>query len=911
MRHPLVLAAILALAIPVRGSALAQILDADQSRAYPAGSVTAEGNGIAVTVRMDGGMGGAEIRFREALETTGRQRFVVEARADETTKTFLCVSRTELLGRDGAVCSYEPDFLFPPTWCLSEVCTAEMPSNLPGEVTGLRLTFWGPYDTGREVCLHLRRLEFQTLAELAAEIRPGPARRRPLPVRSTPPGPGEDRWGSISPGGGGWFRTLAISPHDGACFVGGDVGGVYRSRDRERSFDICNRGLTNTYINSIAFHPTDPRRVFVGTNGGPARSDDGGDTWRMLLRGLPPLRTFALDNPISSLLVDRADPRRVWAGVGRERDYGRLDAGARGGRVLVSDEGGDNWHEVRLPLGTETDAASVLSLEQSGSDPRVLFATTPAGVCRSEDRGETWARLATPGGYDLCFLAVHPRDPQTVLVSYRAGPGSRGGVLRSTDGGASWQEANEGLPAEASVWRLIADPGTPGRFILSYNGHAGLYETGDSGATWRAFSPGAATRWSWAYAHALGTGLGVDPRDPLRVLLCDDIDILETLDGGKTWDSVIADNVLAAAPDRPATWRGRSCDILCMGGPQAVAVDPSDPRRLFAGYWDLHLWRSDDGGQSLSRVVSGTTCGFGRAGAILLDPGNPDVMWVSVGENEARQRIYLSVNGGRSFRLVGHEASGLPPGGVFTLVLDPTSPSDRRTLLAGVAGYGIYRSTDGGMTWADRSAALPADSRMIKQIALDPVNPRRMYVAAGAHYHEGTHQRTRGYLAVSDDGGDHWRVTKPDVEAQCLLVDPTDPRRVYAGNRNYSGVDYPNAFYYSTDAGETWTAVDQEAFAEGPGRPDGTDGWRTFVAALAADPTQPGVLYAGLTNEMYNVDNGRGVFISRDWGRTWSPFPADGLSGLRVGTIVVDPVNPQRLYVGTGGNGLFRWGPEP
>jgi len=326
---------------------------------------------------------------------------------------------------------------------------------------------------------------------------------------------------------------------------------------------------------------------------------------------------------------------------------------------------------------------------------------------------------------------------------------------------------------------------------------------------------------------------------------------------------------------------------------------------------DLHTWRSDDGGQSLARVVSGTNCDFGRTGAILIDPANLDVMWLSVGRNYDRQRVYQSVNGGRSFRLVGHQGSGLPPGGIFTLVLDPTSPAASRTLYAGVTEYGVHRSTDGGLSWTDCSAGLPTDSRMIKQLALDPANPRRVYLAAGAHYHADTRQRVKGYLAVSDDAGEHWRVTKPDVEAQCLLVDPTDSRRVYAGNRNYSGVDYPNAFYYSTDAGETWTAVSQEAFAEGPGRPDGTEGWRTYVASLGADPTQPGVLYAGLTNEMYNVDNGRGVYVSRDWGRTWAPFPTTGLTNLRVGTLVVDPVNPRRLYVGTGGNGLFRWGPAP
>lgn len=899
-------------AAPVVATPVSQLVDTRQGTVRPAGTVTTEGDAVVITLRMgDSPLGGATIAFRDPLVTTGKERFVLEARAEESTQTYFCVSQTEFAGAEGTSCTYEPDLLFPPTWCLREVLLSDMPSGLPTAVTGLRLTFWAPYCAGEEIRFYLRRIEFQSRTEVAAELQPGPATRRPLPLTPVEPTPTDQRWVNLGPGGGGWFRDIAISPHDGTCFIGGDVGGVYRSRDRGRTWQIRNEGLANTYVNCVAFDPTDPSTIYLGTNGGPAKSTDGGDTWRMLLTGLPPLRTFAQDVPVSALLVDRTNLQRVWAGIGHERGYGALGNETEGGRVLLSEDGGEHCKVVALPLGADTRAASVLSLQQHPRSPQVLLATTPFALCRSEDRGATWTRLSVPEGYRLCFLAFHSDQPDTMLLSYLNGPGDRGGVLRSNDGGLTWSPSNQGLPADKAAWRLVADPGTPGRFYLAFNSQAGLYVTDNSGTDWRPFSPGRGTRWSWAYAHATGTGLAVDPRDPRRVMICDDIDILQTLDGGRSWESAIADKVLAATPDQPATWHGRGCEILCMGGPQAVAIDPSSPRTFFAGYWDLHTWRTDDGGQSFARVVSGTNCDFGRMGAALIDPDLPQVLWISVGRNYDRQRIYQSVNGGRSFRLVGHALSGLPPGGVFTLVIDPTSPSTGRTLYAGVTEYGVYRSTDGGLTWSDSSKGLPGDSRMIKQIALDPRNPRRLYLAAGAHYHPDTRQRVKGYLAVSEDGGENWRITKPDVEAQCLIVDPTDPRRLYAGNRNYSGVDYPNAFYYSTDAGETWTAVSQEAFAEGPGRPDGVEGWRTYVTCLAADPSRPGVLYAALANESYNVDNGRGVYVSRDYGKTWTPFPMTGLSNLRVHTLVVDPVNPQRLYAGTGGNGLFRWGPAP
>jgi len=80
------------------------------------------------------------------------------------------------------------------------------------------------------------------------------------------------------------------------------------------------------------------------------------------------------------------------------------------------------------------------------------------------------------------------------------------------------------------------------------------------------------------------------------------------------------------------------------------------------------------------------------------------------------------------------------------------------------------------------------------------------------------------------------------------------------------------------------------------------------VAALASDPAQPGVLCAGLSDDGYDVDNGRGVYVSRDFGLTWQPFGSGGPNGHRVVTLLAAPIYPARLEVGTGGHGLFRCG---
>ncbi|MDH7571848.1 MAG: hypothetical protein QHJ73_19885, partial [Armatimonadota bacterium] len=374
--------------------------------------------------------------------------------------------------------------------------------------------------------------------------------------------PRDRRWVSFGPGGGGWYRVVAFSPHDGACFVGADVGGIYRSRDGCRTWQMVNAGLPNLYVNDIAFHPTDARILYAGCNGGVVKSTDGGDTWQLKRSGFPPRATFGQTAPISAVMVDPHRPNVVYAGVGHERDYGAINPETLGGSIYRSEDGGETWQMVELPGGEETRRLSVFCFRPHPTDVNTLYATTQGGLFRSIDGGRSWHPLGRGlEGYATTFLAIRADQPHTMLLAYHRDRDGRGGVLKSTDGGATWATSNRGLPEVPECWRIVADPGDPRTYYLGWHRRSGLFVSHDAGDTWEALNLEGNVRSAWFFEGVNVTGLAVDPRNPKRLVYCNDMEIYQTLDAGRTWEQVCTDLVRPATADTPAVWRGRGCEV--------------------------------------------------------------------------------------------------------------------------------------------------------------------------------------------------------------------------------------------------------------------------------------------------------------------------------------------------------------
>ncbi|MBI2850560.1 MAG: hypothetical protein HYX80_05895 [Chloroflexi bacterium] len=264
---------------------------------------------------------------------------------------------------------------------------------------------------------------------------------------------------------------------------------------------------------------------------------------------------------------------------------------------------------------------------------------------------------------------------------------------------------------------------------------------------------------------------------------------------------------------REGTGGPRPLAVLRTADYHSLAFSPENPLVVFFGHHD-GIMRSDDGGKTWRR---------------LIEQRNFDAMAVVVDHRDSRL-VYLaghdvfevSQDGGLTWRPVQHDLPGTDIHGLAV------SPEDR--LFAFVVGYGLFSSSDAGLTWVRLSAQLPRD---VMAVAAGRGSPETLYVASIG----------QGVLK-SGDGGQTWVQAGGGLGSgavRAMALDPGAPNTVYAGGTS--------GLYKSADSGDFWTKL---AF---PGN---------NIVSLAISPAQPGLLLA------INIVKGEGqVYRSEDGGLTW------------------------------------------
>jgi BNR/Asp-box repeat protein len=228
-----------------------------------------------------------------------------------------------------------------------------------------------------------------------------------------------------------------------------------------------------------------PETLYAATGDAIARLDrsDGGWTAQLFLTG----------SGAQCLAVDPAEPGTIYAGL---RESG----------VRRTTDGGRTWVDCGLPqLG-------VFSLAVSAADGAVYAGTEPSALYRSDDGGESWRELESllelpsrptwsfpprPWTSHVRWIAPSPHEADVLLVGIELG-----GLMRSTDGGETWQDHRPG--AQPDVHSLAWHPQAAGRAYEAGGGGAAWSD--DGGETWHPADEGRDRHYTWSVA--------VDPHDP-------------------------------------------------------------------------------------------------------------------------------------------------------------------------------------------------------------------------------------------------------------------------------------------------------------------------------------------------------------------------------------------------------------
>jgi len=476
-------------------------------------------------------------------------------------------------------------------------------------------------------------------------------------------------------------------------------------------------------------------------------------------------------------------------------------------------------------------------------------------------------RLIGPfrGGRSVAVAGV-PSDPKTYYLG-----ATGGGVWKTTDAGLSWLPISDGFFKTGSVGAIAvagSDPNTiyVGMGEACVRGNAsngdGVYKSIDGGRTWRnvgleqTYHIGAVVvhpkNPDIVYVAAVGHLWGPNPERG----------VYRSTDGGQTWKQV-----LTRGPDT---------------GAADIAMDPSNPRVLYAGFWEASrkpwrldsggpgsgIWKSTDGGdtwQDLSHAPGLPRGVEGRIG-ITVSPANAERVWAIV--EAADGGVFRSDNGGRTWTRLNTENDLRQRAWYYSHIF--ADPKSADTVY--VNNVGMFKSIDGGRTFQQMRP--PHGDNHDLWIA--PENPERMILS------------NDGGATITADGGQTWSTedNQPTAQFYRVALDEDFPYHVYGAQQDNSTVRIASR----TLSGGI-TAAD---FYDVGG---GESGW------IAPDPRNSEIVYAGsygnlITRQDHRTGQMRNI---NAWPDNPMGYGADTLKYRFQWSFPIEfsPHDPKTLYIGS------------
>ncbi len=436
-----------------------------------------------------------------------------------------------------------------------------------------------------------------------------------------------------------------------------------------------------------------------------------------------------------------------------------------------------------------------------------------------------WRNIATNRAGRVTTAVGVPGNPR---VYYMGAAG--GGLWKTEDAGGRWRNISDGFMNTGSIGDIAVFEGNPSimyvgtgealvRGQMSSTGD-GVYKSIDAGATW--------THVGLEKTKQIGRVV-VHPSDANVVYVAalgsrwgpsDDRGVYRTTDGGATWQ-----RILFVSPS---------------AGASEVVMDPTNPRLLYATFWDFErtpwsirsggvgsgIWKSSDGGDTWMPLTNGLPAIMGRIG-IAVAPANPRRVYAVV-EAESGG-MYRSDDSGASWRrMSGNRMLQVRPWYFSTVTVDPKNAD-----VVFAPGFSLLRSSDGGITYAER----PSPHSDNHRLWINPANGQNMILP------------TDGGVVVSFDAGESWSSVEnqPTGQFYAVQTDELFPYNLYGGQQDGPSLRIPSRELGAT-SGARATTSNWTPLAGGE------------TARFAFDPKKPEIVFAtGFLGELHRYDLTTGI----------------------------------------------------
>jgi photosystem II stability/assembly factor-like uncharacterized protein len=615
-------------------------------------------------------------------------------------------------------------------------------------------------------------------------------------------------------------------------------------------------------VRSLAYDPSNPERILLGTSAGQMfDSQDGGKSWSLFAH-LAPGDDYVLDH----IIFDPAHPATIYVA-------GWSLYNADEGDVFRSDDSGHTWRALPGVHGK-----SVRAMAMAPSDPNLLVIGALDGVFRSNDGGNTWNRISPENNAEIKnieSLAIDPQNPDIIYAGTWHLP------WKTEDGGKNWHSIRKGIAFDSDMFSIIVDPRHPD--VVYASACSGMYKSVNKAEDF----------------HRIYMSLPT-PAHRTRVMKQDTqrsnivyggtvAGLWKSVDGGDHWKLVTNSDVVVN-------------DVL---------IDPANP--------DHVLVATDRGGVLASNNAFATyeTSNHGFAhrviGGVVADNQDPNRIYVGVVNDKNLGGVFVSDDGGSNWRQTN---SGLEERDILSL------QQTREGVMFAGTNHGVFYLNSAGGTWEPATMIMgpvPTPEENPAPVKTTPHSTKKGTTHSTAATHTATAKKpaaketaipldkaprvlafdldgdkwyaaTNDGLFISSDHGHRWYGMPVEGEHEFIAVTSFSdgtvgliaPKHAYLSRddaKTWSEITFPNyvtGLYNLTQGGDgsLWMGTREGALHS----IDGGATWEHVLGGLPARNVYVVRYDPASKNLLATAQQTHGVYESTDGGQTWHRSADTGVS---------------------------------